>query len=168
VFQAIEIRKTKAVFVFDDYFWNSCLFCKKSSRNGLWSGGRWYPPGLLPISLHNEASYFIGNKMARQYGFSGNAGHKNSAQNNHDRLKIASLLGVCPVIKKYEVDTGHWRGNIVDPFVEAMEYLVSSGLLDSYELLHDNRPISIEELRKLSIQDFRNVVVHFNMDSIFT
>jgi exodeoxyribonuclease V alpha subunit len=165
VFDLIKAKKTGVEYKMSKPFFEDYLYHKNALPIDVSVYKRNFVPQLLlPLAYNNETAFYLGNKMLQQYELS---------TPNHNRLSMHGLLDSCPAMKTYSEDIAHWRRNLIDPLLTGFEYLSDLGFLQSYFFTIKKKPICVDELRKLSHEDFLKAVVQFelqkqgNLEKIF-
>ena len=110
-----------------------------------------YPVTQYLIDARNPNAYALGNKFAFHYYMD-----SNQKRGTANRLKVETLLKVCPGLKSYEevLADGHsWTERIKEPFEKALDEVTRVGTLKDWRYTHA-KGIELTEEEAQNITDY--------------
>lgn len=125
----------------------------------------YYPKALLGLNPYYQRTvFYIGDKIAEHHAMDNNRINKTS-----NILSVKTLLDASNLITFEELqkstDRGHWEERIKDPFENALDTLVSEGMLKDWKYTHgksvdltDDEAYNIDSYKK-----FASMYVTFEM-----
>ena len=121
-----------------------------------------YPLALLSMDSRNAGAYHIGRKLALNAGIDANILKRKS-----DCLGIPSLLSVCPNIPTYErikATDRRFTDRIKEPLENALDSLVSAGVLASWEYCRAGKqPLLESEIEVADYATFQRLYIRYEM-----
>lgn len=130
--QATDADKDYITVQFTDIYKSICVKSALSS----------YPRALLKVS---DTAMYIGRKLSENY-FNDN----NAKTGQHQILSVRCILEEVPTIPtKEDVSNRHYKQQIIDPFVRALDDLSLQGVIKSWEFCNAKKmPLTDEQCSK--------------------